>query len=124
MRRSIPEGRTFLARPVAALLHVIGALLGAMLLPALAEAQAAGGWRDAQQMFDATCGYCHGAGVAAELRGRELTAEYIGVFIRNGFRGMPAFRPSDFSDADIAALAAMLAGSPKPEAPKKKGEVR
>ena len=124
MRSSILEARTFLARPVAASLYAIGALLGAMLLPALAEAQAAGEWRNAQQMFDATCAYCHGAGVADELRGRDFPPEYIGVVIRHGVRGMPAFRPSDFSDADIAALAAMIASSPKPEAPRKKGEVR
>ena len=123
MRSSILEARRSLARPVAASLYAIGALLGAMLLPALAEAQAAGEWRNARQMFDATCAYCHGAGVAEELRGSDLPPEYVGFVIRDGLRGMPAFRPSDFSDADIAALVAMITSSPKPEA-KKEGEVR
>ncbi len=124
MRRSLFEELPFPARPVAALLYGIGALLGAILLPALAQAQAAVKWRNAQQMFDYTCAYCHGAGVAAELRGSEFTPDYIGVIIREGHGGMPAFRPSDFNDADIAALVAMIASSPKPEAPKNKGEDR
>lgn len=94
---------------------------GAMLLPGLGWAQAAGQWRDAKQMYAHTCAYCHGAGVAVELRGRGLPPEYIASVIRNGLRAMPAFRPSDFNDADIAALAEMIATSPAPAAPKAQG---
>lgn len=97
-------------------------VVGAMLLPHLGWAQAAGQWRDAQQMYAQTCAYCHGAGVAVELRGSGLSPAYIAAVIRNGSRAMPAFRPSDFNDADIAALAEMIATSPPPAPPKIQGE--
>ncbi len=92
-------------------------LAGAMVLPHLGWAQAAGQWRDAQQMYAQTCAYCHGAGVAVELRGSGLPREYIAAVIRNGLRAMPAFRPSDFNDADIAALVEMITTSPAPAPP-------
>ena len=69
-------------------------------------------------MYAQTCAYCHGAGVAVELRGRGLPPEYIASVIRNGLRAMPAFRPSDFNDADIAALADMITASPAPVPPR------
>ncbi len=94
---------------------------GTMLLPGLAGAQAAGQWRDATQMYAHTCGYCHGAGVAVELRGSGLPPEHIATVIRNGSHAMPAFRPSDFNDADIAALVEMITASPTPAAPKRQG---
>jgi len=93
----------------------------AVLLPALGWAQAAGQWRDAKQMYTHTCAYCHGAGVAVELRGSGLPPEYIASVIRNGLRAMPAFRPSDFNDADIAALVAMITTSQAPASPRPQG---
>jgi mono/diheme cytochrome c family protein len=48
-----------------------------MLLPGLGGAQAAGQWRDAQRIYAQTCAYCHGVGVAAELRGRGMPPQYI-----------------------------------------------
>ncbi len=90
------------------------AAMCAILFPGLGWAQAAGQWRDAQQMYASTCAYCHGAGVAVELRGSGLPPEYIATVIRNGLRAMPAFRPSDFNDADIAALVEMITTSPTP----------
>ncbi len=93
----------------------------AVLLPGLGWAQAAGRWRDAQQMYTQTCAYCHGAGVAVELRGGSLPPEYIAFVIRNGLRAMPAFRPSDFNDADITALVEMISTSPTPAAPRPQG---
>lgn len=94
----------------------------ALVLPHLGWAQAAGQWRDAQQMYAQTCAYCHGAGVAVELRGSGLPPEYVAAVIRNGLRAMPAFRPSDFNDADIAALVEMITTSPPPAPPKIQGE--
>ncbi len=89
----------------------------ATLLPGFGWAQAAGQWRDAEQMYSHTCAYCHGAGVAVELRGSGLPREYITSVIRNGRDAMPAFRPSDFNDADIAALVEMITTSPTPAPP-------
>jgi mono/diheme cytochrome c family protein len=72
-------------------------------------------------MYEHTCGYCHGAGVAVELRGRDYPAEYIATVVRNGLGAMPAFRPSDFSDSDIAVLAELITSSPKQGSPKAEG---
>lgn len=92
------------------------AAAAAALLPALALAQGAGRWRDAEQMYAHTCGYCHGAGVAVELRGSGIAPERIAAVIRQGWYAMPAFRPSDFDDADVAALVQMITTSPAPAA--------
>ena len=99
----------------------IAFVAGAMVLPHLGWAQAAGQWRDAQQMYAYTCAHCHGAGVAVELRGSGLPPEYIAFVIRNGLRAMPAFRPSDFNDADIAVLVDMITASPAPAPPRPQG---
>ncbi len=106
-----PAARTARGRLAAAM------VVCAMLLPGRGWAQAAGRWRDAKQMYAHTCAYCHGAGVAVELRGSGLPPGYIASVIRNGLRAMPAFRPSDFNDADIAALVEMITTSPAPAPP-------
>jgi 4-cresol dehydrogenase (hydroxylating) cytochrome subunit len=115
MYRPNPKTGMFLGRSAAAV------VVCAMLLPDLGWAQAAGQWRDAKQMYAQTCAYCHGAGVAVELLGSGLPPEYIASVIRNGLRAMPAFRPSDFNDADIAALVEMITASPAPVPPRPQG---
>jgi (+)-pinoresinol hydroxylase len=87
-------------------------------------------------VFEHTCAPCHGTGGGndghAELPGTEalrikyqgklpaalerrgdLTAETIGVFVRNGVNSMPPFRKTELSDADIADIAAYLVDSAK-----------
>lgn len=103
--------------------------LGAIFLLALvlatgpvtgARAQSAGQWRGPEHMWESACGYCHGAGVAPELRGRGLPPSLIRKIAREGYAAMPAFHPSEFSDQDLAALADWIAKSqapPKPPAP-------
>ncbi len=82
-----------------------------------ARAQAAGQWRGPEHMWSSACGYCHGAGVAPELRGRGLAPVLIRKIVREGFAGMPPFHPSEFSDADLAALADWIAKSEAPPKP-------
>jgi mono/diheme cytochrome c family protein len=91
-----------------------GAAVFMASLPALAQAQAAGEWRSPQHIFKQTCAFCHGTGVGPELRGRQLPPEYISYVMLNGLRAMPAFRPTDFSPAEVAALAKMIHESPAP----------
>ncbi len=88
-----------------------------------ARAQAAGQWRGPEHVWESTCGYCHGAGVAPELRGRGLPPALIKKIVREGYAAMPPFHPSELGDQDLAALADWIAKSqapPKPpaEAPK------
>ena len=73
-------------------------------------------------LFDATCVYCHNArGFATErLRTRmpedrsvladrtDLDPAYVRTIVRNGLASMPAYTPTDLSDAEIQAIAAYL----------------
>ena len=91
------------------------------IYPCFTWAQSAGQWRDANHIFAKTCAHCHDTGVGPELRGRNLPAQYITLVVQNGLRAMPAFRPTDFSAAEVEALAKMISQSPAPAAPKAEG---
>jgi mono/diheme cytochrome c family protein len=77
-------------------------------------AQSAGQWRGPEQIWGATCGYCHGAGVAPELRGRKLDPQATAFIARNGLPGMPVFKPSEINDAELDQLAHWIALTPSP----------
>ena len=94
-------------------------------------------------IFDHQCAACHGKGpnnvggiitgksaemlpgtyalslkykgsVPAALEDRtDLSADVLKVFVRNGIASMPAFRKTEISDADVAAVADYLANSAK-----------
>ncbi len=50
-----------------------------------------------------------GTDIPAALEDRtDLTAPVIAYFVRNGVAWMPPFRPTEISDADLAALTAYL----------------
>lgn len=75
-----------------------------------------------KQLFDATCVYCHNPrGFATErLRTRlsedrvvlseriDLDPAFIRTIVRNGLASMPAYTPTDLSEAQIADVAAYL----------------
>lgn len=68
-----------------------------------------------EQVWAATCGYCHGRpGLAPELRGRGLPEPVIIAFVRNGAPGMPPFHESELSDAEVDALAQWIRQAPAP----------
>ena len=93
-------------------------LLAAALLPAPALAQSAGQWSGPQQIWDASCGYCHGEGVGPEIRGLRLPPAAIAATARNGAPGMPAFHPSEIDDRELAALARWISSAAVPPPPK------
>ena len=78
-----------------------------------------------KEVFDRHCVHCHGAGddmtgtgQLARTRGEDkalltarddLPAEYIRMIVRQGLKAMPAFVPSDLTDAQLQALAEYLA---------------
>jgi len=98
---------------------VASAALAAGAVPA-AAADLAG-----KEVFDRHCVHCHGAGdemtgtqQLARTRGEDkallterddLPAEYIRMIVRQGLKAMPAFVPSDLTDAQLQALAEYLA---------------
>ena len=87
------------------------------LLPAPTLAQSAGQWSGPQQIWGASCGYCHGEGIGPEIRGLKLPPATIVATARNGAPGMPAFHPSEIDDHELAALARWISAAPAP--PKK-----
>ena len=105
-------------------------LLGALVWAGLALADAPPAARG-EAVFRKVCAPCHGAGpgndgspmlpgtakLQAKYQGavpaalekrRDLTAEALRVFVRNGVGAMPRFRKTEISDADIDAMAAWL----------------
>lgn len=61
--------------------------------------------------YSRTCAYCHGANVGPVLLGRGLDPAAIAAMVRNGMGAMPAFRPTEISDAELADLAAWVSKS-------------
>lgn len=114
--------------------------IAAVLAAGAASAQDAATVQRGKAAFDYSCAPCHGRGPgndgAKMLPGTaSLTMKYKGskpalleertdlpgpvlrAFVRNGSFAMPAFRKTDISDDDIAAIAAYLAQSAAHRAP-------
>lgn len=85
------------------------AVAGLLLLTAGAQAQSAGEWRDAEHLYNSSCTFCHDTGVGPTLKGVGWPEEYVEIRVRQGYRAMPAFKPSEISASDIEALAKWLA---------------
>ena len=95
-----------------------GLALAFLAMPAAVFAQAAGQWQGPEHIWNASCGYCHGAGVARELRGLKLSVDVVRTFVRHGSpNGMPIFHRSELSDADLTSLARWIEAAPAPPAP-------
>jgi mono/diheme cytochrome c family protein len=58
-------------------------------------------------------GWTRGAKLAVLEQRRDLTAPYIQFIVRNGLGAMPAYRPSEISDAQLVELASYLAPARK-----------
>ena len=100
-------GRTLrsLLRPSAIALAVLAA--PGLAVPALAgqkpgEVQAE---LAPDEIYAKTCGYCHGRNVGPIILGRKLPAETVKYIVRHGQNGMPAFRPTEVTPAELDALA-------------------
>jgi mono/diheme cytochrome c family protein len=78
-----------------------------------------------RQVFNTWCEACHGNGadrpgtlgleakyggkIPARLEERkDMNADFVRFYVRNGFAMMPPFRKTEISDADLAALVAYL----------------
>jgi mono/diheme cytochrome c family protein len=76
--------------------------------------------RSPEKVYASTCGYCHGTNIGPIIRGRGLPAGTIQAMVRSGMNAMPAFRPSEISPAELAALAQWIEKSSAD--PKEKGQ--
>ena len=81
--------------------------------PAAAQSPVSGASapRPPEAIYAKTCGYCHGQHVAPVIRGRKLPTEMIVQFVRSGPAAMPAFRPTEISDVELAGLARWIRDS-------------
>jgi len=61
--------------------------------------------RPPERIYRQVCGYCHGHNVAPIIRGRQLDPAAIEYFVRNGNGAMPAFKPTEISNQELAELA-------------------
>lgn len=104
------EGSCLRAARRAALL-MVRTMVAAGLCGAGASASAQETPRPPERIYATTCGYCHGAHVAPIIRGRKLPASYIAQMVRSGPLAMPAFRPTEITDAELRALSVWVSRS-------------
>jgi mono/diheme cytochrome c family protein len=87
------------------LFGVGSASLAATMICGQALAQTPDQASSPEQVYGRTCHYCHDTGVGPVLKDRHLERVYIVSTVRAGRNGMPAFRPSEISNAELLALA-------------------
>ena len=73
-----------------------------LIFPAVSAAQNSP--RDPNVIYAKICAYCHGHNVGPLIRGRHLPADMVTQFVRQGSNAMPAFRQTEISDVELAAL--------------------
>jgi mono/diheme cytochrome c family protein len=104
---------------------IIGLAAGALLMiggVALASQKLGQplGDRAPEETYAKTCGYCHGRNVGPVIRGRALPVGAIKAIVRSGRNGMPAFRPTEVTNAELDTLATWISASQAD--PKEKGQ--
>lgn len=98
------------------------AVLACAIASPVAMLSASDAQRSAEQIYATRCAYCHDAGgwgtralakrmpedQALLLQRSDLPAAYTKYVVRRGLRSMPAFNPSELTDAELDALADWL----------------
>ena len=64
--------------------------------------------RSGELVYQKVCQYCHETGIGPELKSRKLPAIYTTHIVRNGFRAMPAFRPTEIGDQELERVASFI----------------
>ena len=96
---------------------VLALALGAWLPAGGAFAESSGEWGSPEQLWRATCRYCHDNGIAPELRGAGLQPQAIVTAVRVGPKAMPSFTQSQISDRELDQLAAWVTMQKAPAPP-------
>jgi mono/diheme cytochrome c family protein len=68
--------------------------------------------RSPEVTYAKVCGYCHGRNIGPIILGRKLDTDMIKSVARHGRNGMPAFRPTEVTNAELDALATWISTSP------------
>lgn len=71
-----------------------------------------------ERIYRKICSLCHETGVGPSLLGRHLPQAAIQHIVRHGINGMPAFRSSEISDEEVAALGSFIERSSASDAGK------
>lgn len=113
------EQRWVIAMLAAAMLPGCGSEQGAP--PQFAEPQvdtlnpikvaAAAPIRDGAQVYRQICAYCHEHNVGPQILGRSYPADAMAMIVRSGLNGMPSFRATDITDAELKAVTEYVATS-------------
>jgi len=103
MAQPVVVGR-LLALSAAVVAPTVFGAAGLAAAPSRTPVQAAPA-RPPEKIYRSTCGYCHGAHVGPIIRGRSLPPEFVSQMVRTGPNAMPAFRPTEISDAELTSLA-------------------
>jgi mono/diheme cytochrome c family protein len=61
--------------------------------------------RSGARVYQSVCALCHETRVGPPLLGRQLPPDLVRYFVRHGRNGMPAFRVSEISEAELVATA-------------------
>jgi mono/diheme cytochrome c family protein len=69
------------------------------------------GERAPEIVYAKTCGYCHGTNVGPIILGRALPIETVKSMVRHGQNAMPAFRPTEITNAELDKLATWISTS-------------
>lgn len=88
------------------------ALMGGSAVQASEKLGAYPAPRKPEVVYAKVCGYCHGRNIGPILLGRKLPVDMITLVVREGRNGMPAFRPTEVSNAELAALAKWISTAP------------
>lgn len=67
--------------------------------------------RPPEMIYAEVCGYCHGSNVGPVILGRGLPVSAIKLVVRTGPNAMPAFRPTEISNAELDSLAHWIESS-------------
>jgi mono/diheme cytochrome c family protein len=85
-------------------------LLGGVAIAAQKLGQPLGD-RAPEVVYAKTCGYCHGRNIGPLILGRGLDPATVRIMVRHGRNGMPAFRQTEVTETELAALTAWIAKS-------------
>lgn len=94
---------------------VMTAALALVALEGTAHANGSGHWTGPSEIYNKVCTYCHDEGVSPVILGLHVPADTIPAIVRQGRNGMPSFRESEFTDAELAGLATWLEKAEPPE---------
>ena len=91
--------------------RLAGAAIFAGFVTCLAPPSHAASITPPATIYAHVCGYCHGTNVGPIILGKHVPVDVIKMYVRRGPAAMPAFRPTEITDAELDALAQWISVS-------------